>query len=160
MKLNEFAKLSFRLLEDINQALHYGQDIADMEDIQNRINVCIAGLHESIREHDSMSKSENNPERYSRMCLASPIEDANNSLDIFLSDVTHSRQRNRIADVSIITRVIIEKQDGDYPAMGFAHLGSAQESESMCAWALGLAMERRREYIAQMGEQGKKAAHL
>lgn len=157
-QLSEFSKMAFRLLDEINQQVIDCHDVGDLSDISERIATCVAGLSGGLREHDRIAGAEHKPERYSQMCEARPMADCETSLDAFFADVKAARLHHQIADVHLITRVILKTKDGETPAMGFAHFGSVQEAEGMCAWAMGRAAEKRREAIANLTEQGKKGA--
>lgn len=158
-KLNEFAKMAFRLLDEINQAINDGSQVDKaMPDVQERIVTCVTGLHSEIRRHDDMALREHNPERYSKMCVARHIDDVDASLESFFNEVKEARLRHQIADVHLITRVIIDQDSSESPALGFAHFGAVQEAESMCAWAMGRAIEERRKFISHIGSEGTRAA--
>jgi len=158
-ELHEFAKLTFRLLDDINQTIEDGRDLeSSISDVQGRIRTCAAGLHAEIRKHDAMASQEHKPERYSKLSQARPLDDCEKSLEQFFDEVKAARIRHQIPDVHIITKVNIETSGGESAAMGFAHFGAIQEAESMCSWAMGRAIEKRRDFIAHMSEQGIKHA--
>lgn len=90
---------------------------------------------------------EHNPARYSEMSKPRPDEDSQASINEFFADVRTAREKHKIADVHVIVRVIIERDGEEFPGMSFAHFGSVQESEGMCAWAFAQSAEARRAFV-------------
>lgn len=158
MSLNEYAKMAFRLLDEVNQAICDGRDVEDIPEIRIRITACVQGLHTQIRTHDNMAQAEHLPDRYSKMCVARPVEQADAAIEAFFTEVKAARIRHQLADVHVVTRANVEQMDGEAPAMAYAHFGAIQEAEGMCAWAFGRATEQRRAYILRVRMQGIKAA--
>jgi hypothetical protein len=83
---------------------------------------------------------------------------ANKAAQSFFNEVYRARCRHRIADVHVVIRDQVVK---DQTVMTDFHCGSAAHSEQMTAWAFGRAQAERQAAIARMvGEQLKNSIHL
>lgn len=153
-KLNEYSKMALNLLNEIWTTLSEDKDVLDIPDIDKRIGEVVRALYTETSANDDVVKRENNPEQYTRMCVARSRKDCDAALDAFFEELMAARLRNQIADVHVLIKTTIEKDGVEFPSMSYMHLGAVQEAEGMCAWGLGKATERRRNFTEHMMKQG------
>lgn len=103
-------------------------------------------------------KTIKNPARYRK--LSEPFPDfgkANEALNAFYTELEALREKHKMPDVYVITRVNAMDDDGEEGnAFSTAHFGDSLLAEGMVAYALGRLQKQRQDIIGNLLNTGLK----
>lgn len=102
--------------------------------------------------------SEENPARYRELSKPRPRGEVDVSLNKFFTEVQEARVRHGIADVHVVTRMILQHEDTETAAFAIGHMGDEMQAEAMCAYAFAAAGAKRLKIVDQHKAQGVRYA--